>query len=73
MINFTTPVTINVVVNGTPVTTTVNRLSPTAHVDEYDLLWVLDNDGAEQVTSNGVAIITTETLAALVAADQPQE
>jgi hypothetical protein len=71
MINFDQPVTGEFRVNGTLVTTTFNRLEQTDKADEYRLLWVLDNCGQEQVTSNGTATITAEQLAALIAS-QPE-
>jgi hypothetical protein len=77
MINFPEPVTGQFVVNGTAVTTTFNRIEPTGRPDEFRLLWVLDNCGSEQVTSNGTATITAEQLAAIIASQpeppQPQE
>jgi len=51
--------------DGTPITTTFNRLIPTGEGEEYEAFYVVDNSGQEQATSNGKIILTTEQFSSL--------
>lgn len=46
--------------DGTPVTTTFNRLIPTGIGDEYEAFYVVDNNGSEQATNNGRIVLTAQ-------------
>ena len=69
MIHFTTPITLLTDVQGTSVETTFNRLSPTGNPEEYEMFWVVENEGDGQSTSNGVTRISDARLADLCAID----
>jgi len=52
--------------DGTPVTTTFNRLVATGTADKYEAFYVVDNEGeGQQATSNGHIILTPAQFAAL--------
>jgi hypothetical protein len=51
--------------DGTPITTTFNRLIPTGGGDEYESFYVVDNSGTEQATSNGTIVLTAEQFSSL--------
>lgn len=63
--NFTPEKTVTTnLVDGTLVTTTFNRLIPLGG-DEYEAFYVVDNDGSEQATSNGILKLTPDNFSNL--------
>jgi hypothetical protein len=51
--------------DGTQVTTTFSRLITTSTPDEYEALYVVDKNGVEQATSNGIIVLSPAQHAAL--------